>query len=388
MSALPRTRSVAVAGTGIAALAASVAFRRALPEAAVVLFAGGDGALDYVGAGGAFIESFHRLIGLDAELFRRRTGAVAVRESDVSLGGQDPFRFVPVEHVPYVDGAALHHLWLRRSAANPAPGWDEVALRAANGAAGGSLGVRFDAAAYRSLLGDMARSLSVEITDERAEAADLSTKFDLVIVTEPDAAERVALEAVPGEIEWRIEGAEPGASVVERVRLAGDEGTWANPAWSARARWEPERLRAGRVMKAMEGKLLRVGRAAVQCETFDGQPLAVALAGIVRAIELLPRPDASGREAAEYNRRSGMVHDFLLDWAFVRWGLRGAAPPSFTELHAQFAQRGRIPFRDEDPVPPGHWLSWFLTSGERPRHIDLTAMAMSEERLAAVFAGV
>src|SRR5690606_32877167 len=238
---------------------------------------------------------------------------------------QDPFRFVPVEHVPCVDGAALHHLWLRQSASGMAPGWDEVALRAASSAAGGGLGVRFDAAAYRALLGDMARSLSVEITDERAAAPDLSTKFDLVIVTEPDAAEPVALDAVPGDSEGRVEVGGARAPVVERGRLACDEGTVASPAWRARARWQPEGLRAGRVMQAMEGKLLRVGRAAVQCETFDGQPLAVALGGIVRAIELLPRPDASGREAAEYNRRSGMVHVFLLDWAFVRWGLRGAA---------------------------------------------------------------
>jgi tryptophan halogenase len=124
----------------------------------------------------------------------------------------------------------------------------------------------------------------------------------------------------------------------------------------------------------------------VHCETFDGQPLAVALSGIVRALELLPRPDASGREAAEYNRRSGAVHDFLLEWAAQRWGVSDTLA-GLAALRGQFAHRGRVPFRDEDPVPAGHWIGWFLGSGERPRHIDFTAMAVSEERLAAIFVG-
>ena len=202
------------------------------------------------------------------------------------------------------------------------------------------------------------------------------------------AADRAELHGVPGTFAWTVEKPGAGSSAVERIRLGAGEATWSTPAWQAEARWAADSATAGRVVQAMDGKLLRVGRAAVQCETFDGQPLAVALAGIVRALELLPRPGASGREAAEYNRRSAIVHDFLLDWAAARWGLAGSVPSGLAALRTQFSERGRIPFRDEDPLPPGHWISWFLANGTRPRQADLTAMAMSEERLSEVFRGV
>lgn len=388
MTGLARVRDVAVVGAGIAALAAAIAFRRGLPDARVMLFSGADAGPDYPGAAAAFLHRFHRLVGLDEGLFRRRAGAVTVGESDFQRGELAPLRFIPVEELPYVDGAALHQLWLRRSAEGSGPGWNEVARRAAARAGVDGLGVRFDGAAYQALLAEMATSIGVELRPEAPEAASLTAEFDLVISAERDAADRAELHGVPGTFAWTV--GKPGAesSAVERIRLGAGEATWSTPAWQAEARWAADSATAGRVVQAMDGKLLRVGRAAVQCETFDGQPLAVALAGIVRALELLPRPGGSGREAAEYNRRSAIVHDFLLDWAAARWGLAGSVPSGLAALRTQFSERGRIPFRDEDPLPPGHWISWFLANGTLPRQADLTAMAMSEERLSEVFRGV
>lgn len=387
-----RTGSVGVLGGGIAALAAAIAFRRGLPDATVTLFAGTVGAPEYAGAAAPFIDQFHRRVGIDPDNFRRRTGAVTAREAEVRRAGKPAFRLVPLIDIPHAEGAALHQLWLRHTGGDPArgPAWAEVARRALrpDDLAEG-LGLRFDAEAYRALLTEVAGQIGVETTAETPTGAELAASFDLAIdasgqVTDEAGWERI--DGIPAGLHWQV-GATPGGTGqgADLLDFSHKQASWDTGTWRAEARIDAERPAAGRALEPMRANRLAVGRSAVQCETLDGQPLAVALAGITRALELLPRPGASGREAQEYNRRSGMVHGFLLDWAAERWGVR-AAPAGLAALRGQFAERGRIPFRDEDPVPPGQWLGWLLGSGERPRHVDLTAMALPSERLAALFA--
>ena len=387
-----RTRSVAVLGGGIAAVAAAVAFRRALPDAEVGLFAAGDGEPEYLGAAAPFIHEFHRLIGIQPELFRRRASAVAVHEAEIRSASRPPFRMVPLEVMPHVEGAALHQLWLRRTAADLAAGpqWPEVARRARRGDdLADGLGVRFDAQAYLALLRELAAHVGVKLFDEAANRAELAQAHDLVIDTrESEQAGWLCIQGVPGDIRWKVRP-QPGANAepLETLEIAPPRVAWDSGAWQADARIDAQARPAGQSRAPWTGNLLAIGRAAQQCETFDGQPLAVALAGIARALEFLPRPGGSGRETEEYNRRMNAIHGFLLDWAAARWGTADAPTAGLAALRGQFDERGRIPFRDEDPVPAGQWLGWLLGSGERPRHIDLTAMALPEERLAALFEG-
>ena len=385
-----RTRSVAVLGGGIAAVAAAVAFRRALPETDVRLFAAGAEA-EYLGAATPYVHEFHRLIGLQPELFRRRTGAIVARETEIRRAGKPAFRLVPLAEMPHVHGAALHQLWLRRTAADPAAGppWEAVARRArrADDLAAG-IGERFDARAYLTLLSELAAHLGVKLAGEAASPAELAETHDLVIDTRAsDQASWLSVPGVPGEVRWQVrDRSEADGEAVETVDTGAAQVDWDNGAWRADAIVDGEARLAGQARTPWTGNVLAIGRAALQCETFDGQPLAVALAEIARALELLPRPGGSGREAAEYNRRTSAIHGFLLDWAVARWGAPIGPPPGLAALREQFDQRGRIPFRDQDPVPAGQWLGWLLGGGERPRHVDLTAMALSEERLAALFA--
>lgn len=396
MTADKRTRTVAISGGGIAAFAAAIAVRKALPESQVTLFHGDDEAdePDYAGAAASYIHQFHGLVGIDGGLFRNRTGAVVAPEAEIRRAGAAPFRFVPFAEIQHVDGAALHQLWLRLTASERAscPSWADVARRGRrqDDAAHG-LGVRFDARAYIALLRDVATQVGTSISADTATPEDLAPSTDLVIdarnLRNTDAGwTRIA--GLPARSDWSWQAVAPvGPPVVETVEFTASDVRWRNGAWEAQAPIEPEGAEAGRLIAPMRGNILAVGRAALQCETFDGQPLAAALADIVRALHLLPRPGASGREAAEYNRRSGAIHDFLLDWAAERWGV-ATVPAGLSALRSQFEERGRIPFRDEDPLPSGHWLSWLLGRGVRPRHIDLTARAMPEERLVGFFAGV
>ncbi len=387
-----RTRTVAISGGGIAAFAAAIAFRRALPEARVIVFEGGGRGPDYVGAAASYIHQFHALVGIDHALFRSRTGAVVAPEAEIRRAGQAPFRFVPLAEVQHVDGAALHQLWLRRTGAADGPAWADVARRGRRQEdAAQGLGVRFDAQAYLALLRDVAGRLGTVLSAEAATRADSMASNDLVIDAldaGPTQAGWQRVEGLPARVRWSGPEAStlaPGAA--EIVEIPRAQAHWRTGAWDMTGQVEAGDGPAGRVTEPMGDNVLAIGRAAVQCETFDGQPLAVALAGIVRALHLLPRPGASGGEAAEYNRRSGIIHDFLLDWAAERRGM-DAAPDGLAALRGQFSERGRIPFRDEDPVPSGHWLSWLLGSGARPRHVDLTAMAMPETKLAEMFAGL
>ncbi len=384
-----RTRSVAVLGGGIAGLAAAAAFRRALPDVEVSLFESGGEEPEFLGAATPYIHEFHRLIGIQPELFRRRAASVVAREAEIRRGGKPAFAMVALSEMPHVDGAALHQLWLRRTAAASGPTWERVARRArrADDLADG-LGVRFDARAYLTLLRELAAHLGVKLAAEVANSAELAASYELVIDTVGEETGWLRIEELTGDLEWQIrhhEEAPPEA--VEAIELAGPHVSWDSGAWRADARIAADTPAAARVAAPWAGNVLNVGRAAVRCETFDGQPLAVALADIARALELLPRPGASGREIEEYNRRTSAVHGYLLDWAAERWGLEDGAPPGLAALRAQFEQRGRIPFRDEDPVAAGQWIGWLLGSGQRPRHIDLTAMALPEEQLAALFAG-
>ncbi|GEM_PF-3532617 len=380
-----RTRTVCVVGGGIAATAAAIAFRRALPGAKVTQFADGREP-EYAGAADPYLHRFHGLVGLDAGEFARRTGAVNVSEAEFHLPGKAPFRFVRFDEMAYFDGVALHQLWLRLTeGGRSSPSWGDVSRRARRPddlALG--LGVRFDSAAYLSLLGNLAREIGV-ISERAASAAELAPSFDLVVDAEgnPDA-EWVTIAGVPGGLTWQT-GPGGGEQGFETIKLGSESASWTTAAWHAEGRVIAGAPTAGRAVAPFDGSTLAVGRAALRAETLDGRPLSVALAGITRAIELLPRPGASGREAAEYNRRTAMVHEFLLDWAVERWGGAETTPPTLAALRMQFARRGRIPFRDEDPVSVGQWLGWLLGSGQRPDTIDLSATALSDDQIAQVF---
>lgn len=388
-----RTARVAVIGGGLAAAAAAIAFRRALPDAKVTLFTN-DRRPEYAGAADPYIHDFHAMVGIDPREFERRTGAVTVSEAEFRLPGKAPFRFVRFDEMAYFEGVALHQLWLRLTErdASAGPAWNDVARRARRqDDLHGGLGVRFDAVAYLAMLGECAERIGVTTADA-VDAAGIVDAFDLVVDTESTGTrEWAGIDGIPGGFAWQ---AGPGSGDTgsggtghETIELSGSHAVWANASWKAEGRIAEGAPAAGRAVAPFDGKLLAVGRAALRCETFDGRPLSTALAGIARAIELLPRPGASGREAAEYNRRMGIVHEFLLDWAVERSGGMGPVSPTLEILRAQFGHRGRIPMRDEDPVPSGQWLGWLLGCGQRPRNIDLTARAISDEQLARLFAG-
>lgn len=353
--------SVAVLGSGVVALSAAIAFRRALPAARITLVerpADPRSLLDRIGAATLAIDAFHRAIGLDQQLFIRRTGAVAVHR--VTLDG------VPLGApgaIPHVEGVALHQLWLRSLAERPdaTPGWAALTAPGAQ-----PFGVRFDMPAYAALLAEMAAALG--IVRGGADDADL-----LLDCTVPGAdwldapLPRLVAEPIA-----------PGAPEGETLNLVDGAVEWQAPPWG----WRLVRgagLPPGRHPMPRSGRSIALGEAALVAESFDGHALSVVHADILRTIEFMPHADPSAREAAEYNRRTAIAHQRLLDWSSERWGV--SATDDLAALRAGFAARGRIPYRDGDPVTPGQWVGWWFANGVRPARIDPTARAVPEDQL-------
>lgn len=353
--------SVAVLGSGVVALSAAIAFRRALPAARVILVERpGDprSLLDRIGAATLAIDGFHRAIGLDRELFTRRTGAVAIHR--VTLNGEP---LGAPGAIPHVEGVALHQLWLRNLAERPdsTPRWAALTTPGAE-----PFGVRFDMPAYAALLAEMAAALGI--------ARGATEDADLLLDCTVPGADWVS-EPLPSLI---AEPIAPGGAEGETLAIRDGGVDWQAPPWG----WQLTRgagLPPGRHPNPRSGRTIALGEAALVAESFDGHALSAAHADILRAIALMPHAEPSAREASEYNRRTGIAHRRVLDWARARW----SASPSddLADLRAGFAARGRIPYRDGDPVTPGEWVGWWLATGVRPARIDPTARALPTDQL-------
>lgn len=353
--------SVTVLGSGVVALSAAIAFRRALPAARITLVERAvdpRSLLDRIGAATLAIDGFHRAIGLDQQLFIRRTGAVAIHR--VTLNGE---LLGAPGAIPHVEGVALHQLWLRNLTERPGttPGWAALTVPGAE-----PFGVRFDMPAYIALLAEMAAALG--IVRGEADAADL-----LLDCTAPGADWLGA--PLPSLVAEPIAA---GAPEGETLNIADGAVEWQAPPWGWRLAGGAG-LSPGRHSMPRAGRTIALGEAALVAESFDGHALSAAHADILRAIEFMPHAEPSTREAAEYNRRTAIAHQRVLDWASERWGV--PANDDLTALRAGFAARGRIPYRDGDPVTPGEWVGWWFANGVRPARIDPTARALPTDQL-------
>lgn len=353
--------SVAVQGGGVIALSAAIAFRRALPAARITLVdrpTDSRSLLDRIGAATLAIDTFHRAIGLDQQLFIRRTGAVAIHRvtlDGVLLGAPGA--------IPHVEGVALHQLWLRSLAERPdsTPEWATLTAPGAE-----PFGVRFDMTAYIALLAEMAAALG--IVRGEADAADL-----LLDCTVPGAG---WLDApLPSIV---AESVAPGGPEGETLNIADGAVEWQAPPWGWRLAGGAG-LTPGRHPMPRAGRKIALGEAALVAESFDGHALSAAHADILRAIEFMPHADPSEREAAEYNRRTAIAHQRLIDWATERWS--GSPTDDLANLRRGFATRGRMPYRDWDPVTPGEWIGWWFARGVRPERVDPSARAVPQDQL-------
>ncbi|KTT68764.1 tryptophan 7-halogenase [Sphingomonas sanguinis] len=145
---------------------------------------------------------------------------------------------------------------------------------------------------------------------------------------------------------------------------------------------EPIALRPGTRPRPWRGNCVAIGDAATQVEPLEWCNLHLALSAIDRLITMLPDRHMAEVEAADYNRQTlaeaERVRDFLA--AHYRTARRAepmwrtvteaTPPPGLAHTLAQFAERGRLPFYEEETFTRDSWAAILLGQGLMPRRVD------------------
>ena len=405
-AAVSLTRSVLVVGDSVVGLAAAIALRRVLPNAAIglVQLPSDEGSwLNRLGAAGPAIHRFHRQIGLDLQLFARRTSAEPVHLRRYLRDGAPTVREASTATIPFVEGVPLHHIWLRhqRETGESAPDFAAMllALREAHGDEGG-FGARFDMAAYHILLGEMAAALKIEVmaatcisvTAECGAIAGIVTDGGETLTCDlyVDAAgprSRLLTALGVGWTDWSgwlpslslsVAPDGGGAPGEEQLTYADGAITWQTPLWRAALTPDATAPAPGCLTRYWLGNAVAIGEAAARAPVGDGAGLGLALEDILRLIALLPRPDGGGNEQREYDRRTAIAYRAFADWCSLTISPGAVGPPGLTETCAAFAARGRVVADELDPIQPGAWLARLMALGPAPRRVDPTAWALPD----------
>jgi tryptophan halogenase len=145
---------------------------------------------------------------------------------------------------------------------------------------------------------------------------------------------------------------------------------------------EPIRVRAGTRPQPWRGNCIAIGDAATEIEPLEWCNLHLALSAIDRLIAMLPGRVPVPVEVVEFNRQTlaeaERVRDFLAmhyhtarrDDPLWRATAAAEAPASLAHTLAQFAERGRLPFFEEETFARDSWAAVLIGQGFLPRRVD------------------
>ncbi|MCT8002738.1 tryptophan 7-halogenase [Sphingomonas sanguinis] len=158
----------------------------------------------------------------------------------------------------------------------------------------------------------------------------------------------------------------------------------------------PITVRPGTRPQAWRGNCIAIGDAATQIEPLEWCNLHLALSAIDRLITMLPDRAMAPVEAADFNRQTlaeaERMRDFLAAhyrtarrpepmWQAVA---RAEPPASLAHTLSQFAERGRLPFYEEETFARDSWAAILLGQGFLPRRIDPLVHGVSATEVQAV----
>ena len=224
---------------------------------------------------------------------------------------------------------------------------------------------------------------------------------DRVLLAQGDATDPPVLTPVTAHAagwHWRS-GAQNGlAYAAARLSDGKAERTLRNAAGAEPGK--PIRVRAGTRRAPWRGNCIAIGDAATEVEPLEWCNLHLALSAIDRLVTMLPGREPSAVEAADFNRQTlaeaERVRDFLaMHYRTARrddpmWREVAAAelPASLSHTLAQFAERGRLPFYEEETFSRDSWISVLLGQGFLPRRLDPLVDAVSPADASAAMAGL
>jgi tryptophan halogenase len=421
----------AVVGGGITAWSAAAALKRKIPSLEVIVVSSPpppDALADRMVNTLPSIADFHSDIGLSDEdtVVRARSG---LRTGTMFKGwaeDQPDYIHAYGSYGAPVAGVAFHQLWLRdhhprgQSFDSFAPAAPEVGY-----------GLRLTIDTYQQLMRDYSLHLGVlerpgEVAEAKIRAADRFIEAllladgeriaaDLFIdCTGPGARIRAAVDdrfedwsrwllcdrmvtesgpttdpALLDEVEaeaagWTWRCSSPSAAVTGRVFCSGygDEPVGSIP------------LRQGRLAEPWVRNCVAIGDAAVLVEPLEWTNLHLVHSQIDRLVSMMPSAGCAPVELAEYNRQcnaeADRIRDFLcMHYVTARrtapfWKDASAVEPPSSLAHtlALFAERGRLPYYEEETFARDSWLAVLLGQGFLPRRIDPLADSVTAEQAA------
>ncbi len=434
MSAARRIQSVAIAGGGIVAWSAAAALKRRISALDLVVVASPpppDAIADRIICTLPSISEFHADIGLTDEdtVVRARSGLRAgTRFSGWAEGRPDYLHCYGSYGVP-VGGVAFHHLWLRDQHPLGRP-FDAFAPDIETGEIG--IGLRLTIDIYRQLLRDYSLHLGVREKPGSITGVDLRgdglidalrladgerVEADLFVdCTGPSAtvrsrldqgfhdwsawllADRIVLEESATELDQGPLDEVVADSAGWRWRTSSPGIAQAGAVFSSRHSNAPERaipIRQGRLSEPWLSNCVAVGDSAVAVEPLEWTNLHLAHSQIDRLVSMMPDTDFTAVELAEYNRQScaeaDRVRDFLCmhyvtaqrSGPFWRDSAAVDLPPSLAHTLLLFAERGRLPYYEEETFARDSWAAVLLGQGYLPRRIDALADSVTPEQVEA-----
>ncbi|WP_242096044.1 tryptophan halogenase family protein [Sphingomonas sp. CROZ-RG-20F-R02-07] len=166
----------------------------------------------------------------------------------------------------------------------------------------------------------------------------------------------------------------------------------------------PIRIRPGTRPEPWRGNVVAIGDAATEMEPLEWCNLHLALSAIDRLVTMLPGAVPTPVEAADFNRQSlaeaNRVRDFLaMHWRTAQrrdplWRAVAAAEPPASLAHtlAQWTERGRLPFHEEETFARDAWAAVLIGQGCLPRRldplIDAVPAASADAAMAALAADI
>ena len=250
------------------------------------------------------------------------------------------------------------------------------------------------AAALHAPLSDGFEEWSAWLPCDRILFADGAPAADLPVL---DRA--VAIQAG-----WRWQAARPGATthalIYSSAHLSdGKAERTLRSATAAEAAEPPVQIRSGRRANPWLRNCVAIGDSAVSVEPLETPHLHLVHSALDRLVAMLPDRECAPVEIAEYNRQStaeaDRVRDFLIlhyrtarrpKQDFWRAAASAEPPPSVAHTLELFAERGTLPFYEEETFPRDSWLSVLIGQGVIPRRTDPVADQIPVETAQAAMA--
>ena len=428
-------KSVAIAGGGITAWSTAAALKRRIPILDVQVVSNPplpNALADRVTDTLPSIGEFHSDIGLsDEDTVVRACSGLRIGTTFKGWAERLPdYVHVYGNYGFPVTGVAFHQLWLRdhHPLGRPFDAFSPAAQGGSEPEVG--YGLRLTIEIYRQLLRDY--SLHLGVVERPGEVADVELRgadgfIDAILLAD---GQRIAADlfidcgGAEAAIRSRMGGGfddwsrwllcdriiieardpEPDKPLLDEVTATAAGWSWRSPSpsatmigrvFSSAHSSDSEGaipIRQGRLAEPWMRNCVAIGDAAVTVEPLEWTNLHLAHSQIDRLVSMMPDTDFAPVELAEYNRQcnaeADRVRDFLcMHYVTARrsepfWKEAAAVtpPPSLALTLSLFAERGRLPYYEEETFARDSWLAVLLGQGFLPRRVDPLTDSVTPEQ--------